>query len=67
MQVWEDFLQEDIKLTGLEEKRIATEKGHLTPEGTPYITVIADGGWSKRTYGHGYNAASGVVIIYVLL
>lgn len=35
-------------------------------DGTPYITVIADGGWSKRSYGHGYNAASGVVSIFIM-
>lgn len=50
-----------MKKAGEEEKRIAIEKGDVTLEGTPYITVIGDGGWSKRTYGHGYNASSGVV------
>nr|CAI5852470.1 unnamed protein product [Callosobruchus analis] len=48
---------------GKQEKQVAIEKGHIMPDGTPYITVIVDGGWSKRTYGHGYNAASGVGII----
>lgn len=50
-----------MKEAGEEEKRIALEKGHVTSDGIPYITVIGDGGWSKRSYGHGYNAASGVV------
>lgn len=50
-----------MKMAGQEEKRIAEDKGNLTSDGIPYITVIVDGGWSKRTYGHGYNAASGVV------
>lgn len=43
-----------------EEKRIALEKGNLL-HGTPYITVIGDGGWAKRSYGHGMNSLSGVV------
>lgn len=43
-----------------EEKRIALEKGNLLNV-TPYITVIGDGGWAKRSYGHGMNSLSGVV------
>lgn len=50
-----------MKKAGEEERRIAMEKGDVTLEGIPFITVIGDGGWSKRTYGHGYNASSGVV------
>lgn len=43
-----------------EEKRVAIANGHIE-EGYPYISVIVDGGWSKRTYGHGFSANSGVV------
>lgn len=43
-----------------EEKEIAINKGHLL-NGIPYITVVGDGGWSKRSYGHTYSASSGVV------
>lgn len=51
-----------MKAAGEEEKRIAINKGHVNPsDGIPYITVIGDGGWCKRSYGHGYNASSGVV------
>ena len=32
-------------------------------EGVPDITVIVDGGWSKRSHRHSYNANSGVAII----
>ena len=31
--------------------------------GVPSITVICDGGWSKRTHKHSYNALGGVAII----
>lgn len=44
-----------------EERKIALENGHVGSDGIPYITVLLDGGWSKRSYGHSYNAASGVV------
>ena len=32
-------------------------------EGVPVITVIVDGGWSKRSHRHSYNVNSGVAII----
>lgn len=41
-----------------EEKTLATE---VDDDGMSCITAIVDGGWCKRSYGHGYNAASGVV------
>ncbi len=47
---------------GREEKRIAEETGSV-PEGVPASTVILDGGWSKRSHKHSYNANSGVAII----
>ena len=31
--------------------------------GIPSITVIADGGWSKRTHKHSYNAMGGVGVV----
>lgn len=43
-----------------EEKRLAVEKGNFL-QGNPFITVIGDGGWGKRSYGHGFNSSSGVV------
>lgn len=33
------------------------EKSNITPDGIPYETVIVDGDWNKRSYGHGNNAA----------
>jgi len=50
-----------MELAGTNEKEIALNKGDVDPDGIPYITVLLDGGWSKRSYGHSYNAASGVV------
>ncbi len=47
---------------GQEEKKIAEENGRFH-EGVPAITVIVDGGWSKRSHKHSYNAKSGVAII----
>lgn len=51
----------DMEAAGKEEHAIAVEKGHVDSDGIPWISVYLDGGWSKRSYGHSYNAASGVV------
>ena len=40
---------------GKEEKRLAEERGDYH-QGVPAITVIVDGGWSKRSHKHSYNA-----------
>uniref|UniRef100_A0A1X7VKX9 Mutator-like transposase domain-containing protein n=1 Tax=Amphimedon queenslandica TaxID=400682 RepID=A0A1X7VKX9_AMPQE len=45
-----------------EEKKLAIERGSFH-DGVPAITVIVDGGWSKRSHKHSYNAKSGVAII----
>lgn len=46
-----------------EEKRLAQLRGDIDQEGYFCITVIVDGGWCKRSYGHGYNASSGISVI----
>jgi hypothetical protein len=48
-------------VAGCREKEIAVSKGHVDPDGTPYVTVILDGGWSKRPYGHNYSAYGAMV------
>ncbi|KAI4455555.1 exonuclease phage-type/recb c-terminal domain-containing protein [Holotrichia oblita] len=58
--VWKDALWQELHTAGEEERLLAIEKGHVI-ENVPWITVYLDGGWSKRSYGHRYNAASGVV------
>ncbi|KAB0790356.1 hypothetical protein PPYR_15279, partial [Photinus pyralis] len=60
-QVWKDSLWQNMEKAGQEERKIAVEHGDVDTDGTPFITVFLDGGWSKRSYGHSYNAASGVI------
>ncbi|XP_060598342.1 uncharacterized protein LOC132752084 [Ruditapes philippinarum] len=60
---WEDALKEEMGKAGAEERRIAIEKGNFH-DGIPAITVICDGGWSKRTRKHTYNAYGGVGVIF---
>lgn len=59
---WQKELKEAMAEAGREEKRLAEERGDYH-EGVPAITVVVDGGWSKRSHRHSYNAKSGVGII----
>ena len=59
---WKTELAKSMAEAGAEEKRLAEERGDYH-EGVPAITVIIDGGWSKRSHKHSYNANSGVAII----
>nr|CAD7586506.1 unnamed protein product [Timema genevievae] len=61
--VWEEKLEECMRQNGVREREIALEKGHVDADGFPYITVYQDGGWCTRSYGHAYNASSGVACI----
>lgn len=54
-----------MKLNGAEELRLAKENNQYV-NGKPYIIVVVDGGWSKRSYGHGYNASSGIVRFFLI-
>lgn len=57
---------DEMKKAGEEERRLAIESGSLDVDGTPIITVVADGQWSKRSYKTKYDALSGAVRIYYL-
>lgn len=61
-QQWWASLEKSMQEAAEEEKRRAIQRGSFH-EGVPAITVIVDGGWSKRTHKHSYNAKSGVGII----
>ena len=56
---WEQELLKSMAEAGREEKELAISRGDYH-EGVPAITVIVDGGWSKRSHKHSYNANSGV-------
>ena len=61
-QWWWDLFEESMKQAGDEEKAIAITNGRYH-QGVPAITVIIDGGWSKHSHKHSYNAKSGMGII----
>ncbi|KAK4879667.1 hypothetical protein RN001_007813 [Aquatica leii] len=54
---WQNELCQQMKRAAEEERQMARSDGNLE-NGIPYITVIVDGGWAKRSYGHGYSSMS---------
>ena len=57
------LLTEKIIAAGEEEKRLAEARGNFH-QGIPAITVVVDGGLSKQSHKHSYNAKSGVAVIF---
>lgn len=59
-QIHELAEREMIKANEIE-KAIAIKRGNVTKDGIPWVTVIIDGAWSKRSYKGGrYDALSGL-------
>ena len=62
-----DFLKNELTVkmmeAGEQEREMAIARNDFH-QGVPAITVIADGGWSKRCHKHSYNAKSGVAVIF---
>ncbi|KAK9685426.1 hypothetical protein QE152_g38052 [Popillia japonica] len=61
--LWKDTLWESMEKAGKEEHEIAKNKGNIDINNIASTTVYVDGGWSKRSYGHNYNASSGTPVI----
>ncbi|KAF2898134.1 hypothetical protein ILUMI_08043, partial [Ignelater luminosus] len=55
---WKNELCQQMKKAAEEERKLAIAEGNIE-NGVPYITVVVDGGWAKRSYGHGYSSMSG--------
>lgn len=65
MTIFKKTAMENMKLAGESEKQLALEKNEVI-NGIPYITVIADGSWMKRSYDNAYDSLSdiGAIIGY---
>ena len=59
---WKKSLDEEFTEAIQEETLIATNSGD-TYKDMPACSVVCDGGWSKRTHKHSYNALGGVGIL----
>ncbi|KAK5648403.1 hypothetical protein RI129_003295 [Pyrocoelia pectoralis] len=62
-KVWMHASIKDMEAAGAEERKIALQNHNVDADGVPWICVYLDGGWSKRSYGSNFDAASGGVII----
>ncbi|GFY10133.1 yqaJ domain-containing protein [Trichonephila clavipes] len=62
-EVTKNYAQEEMVKAILDEKPLAESRGDIDSDGYYCITLIVDGGWCKRSYGHGYNASSGVSVL----
>ena len=61
--MFEQVVEDDLLTAGKEERSLAIAQG-IFHEGVPAITVVVDGGLSKRSQKHSYNAKSGVGVIF---
>ncbi|KAK7791852.1 hypothetical protein R5R35_011054 [Gryllus longicercus] len=51
-----------MKEAGEEEKNLTIENGNVTEDGSPFFTVLEDGGWpSLCSHGHRYRDVSRVI------
>ncbi|GFS58705.1 uncharacterized protein NPIL_186791 [Nephila pilipes] len=62
-KVIKSYAQEEMLNAIFEGKKLAELRGDIDSDGYYCITLIVDGGWCKRSYGHGYNASSGVSVL----
>jgi hypothetical protein len=61
-QWWSDILKEEMLEAGQIERQYAIDNNQLD-EGVPWISVVVDGGWAKRSHKHSYSSSSGVAVI----
>ena len=59
----ESLVTEELLSAGKEELEYAINN-NIKYEDVPACTVIVDGGWSKRSHKHSYNANAGVAVIF---
>lgn len=58
---WEATALQEMESAAQEEIKLAIEEGNVSKDGLPILTVVADGGWAKRSYRTNYTSLSGVV------
>ncbi|XP_060875891.1 uncharacterized protein LOC132949126 [Metopolophium dirhodum] len=53
----------EMEAAAKEEAQLAVSAGDIDTDGTPLISVVADGSWCKRSYRSTYNSLSGAAAI----
>ena len=59
---WKEIIDRELHAAAAEEKLIVVSRG-CYHQGVPAITVMCDGGWSKRAHKHYHSANGGATII----
>lgn len=59
-QFWEETAVKEMKEAAEEEAKAAIARGDVDADGVPFITVVTDGCWSKRSFNKNFTALSGV-------
>ena len=54
-RVFKQLVADNLLAAGKEERTLAISQSDFRNE-VPAITVVVDGGWSKRSHKHSYNA-----------
>ncbi len=62
-EMWEKCLADTFTEAGQEERKLAMDAGDADPDNVPFITVICDGSWAHRSFGHKYTSNSGCAVI----
>jgi len=60
----DELVTRELIEAGKEELEYAVHNNIKCRDGVPACTVVVDGGWSKRSHKHSYNANSGVGVIF---
>ncbi|KAF2895967.1 hypothetical protein ILUMI_10209 [Ignelater luminosus] len=60
---WKESLWRSMEVAVVREQENAILNKQFFSDGTPMISVHADGSWSKRSYDTNYNCLSGLVAI----
>lgn len=63
---YEESALKEMEAAAKEEAELAISAGEIDTDGTPIISVVADGSWCKRSYRTTYNSLSGAVCIILL-
>lgn len=63
---WEKTASIEMEKAVRLEAEEAIKRGHVAADGTPLLTVTADGSWAKRSYRNQYNSMSGVVSYQIM-
>lgn len=64
---FEEYAKNEMEIAAIEEAQLAISAGEIDTDGTPLISVVADGSWCKWSYRITYNSLSGTVSTFNII